>query len=450
MGRGSWENSFNQLKTQSSYLNVGVEAEINIATREITVHTEVFYTGNSPVNTNFLNVALLQNHTAGPQSGGNAGNNYDHNHRLVHLLTGQWGEAITTTGIMSFVDRTITYTVPIEYNGVYVDMNQLEVVSFVTETHQEIVSGKGAPVTTTGTLLQNDANLYQVGISKGNCNLLISPDFSIYNAGQTPITSLAIEYTINGGATQTYNWTGSIPSLGTTKVTLPQSALNLLNSNSVEVTITNSDGNIGNNTSTKTFTRDEFLPETAEDIHVFIATDNWGYELTWNIKNSSGVVVASGGGDGTNGSPGSYANNTTVTEVYHLPQDCYLLRVNDAYSDGGNAVVIRTTDDQNVTYVAGGYGAGDDVSFKTSSTAAVATHIFKEVEFYPNPAKGEITFVQAKDLDISIYNVFGKEVYHSTLLSNSENVNLSNLASGVYMVNISNKEKKEIRKLILK
>jgi len=450
LGRGAWESSFNTLKVQSSYLNVGVEAEINIATREITVHTEVYYTGNSPVNTNLLNIALLQNHTTGPQSGGNAGNNYDHNHRLVHMLTGQWGETINTTASGTFVDRTITYTVPIEYRGVLVDMYQLEVVSYVAETHQEIISGKGAEVTTTGVLLQNDANIYNVEISKGNCDLTISPEFYIYNGGQNEITALNIVYNINGGAAQVYNWTGSLNSLKATNISIPQTNLNLENSNTIDVTIINSDGDMANNTFVKNFTRDEFLPETTEDVHVFIATDNWGYELTWNIKNSIGMIVASGGGDGTNGSAGSYANNSTVTETYNFPEGCYVLRVNDDYEDGGNAVAIRTTDDQNITYIAGGYGAGDDVSFKTSSTAAVANHSFTKVSIYPNPSSGVVTFTQAKDLKVSVYDIFGKEIFNSELLSNNEELDLSNFSAGVYLVNITDGNKKETRKLILK
>jgi hypothetical protein len=69
----------------------------------LTVTVESYYTGTSPVATNKLNVALLQNNTLGPQTGGNMGNNYNHQHRLVHMLTGQWGTTISSTTTGSFI-----------------------------------------------------------------------------------------------------------------------------------------------------------------------------------------------------------------------------------------------------------------------------------------------------------------------------------------------------------
>ena len=134
MSRGNWTNAGNQIKLQSSYVNVAVESSINVTNNELTVHVEAYYTGASPVSTNLLNVALLQNNTTGPQTGGNAGNEYVHQHRLVHMITGQWGESITTTTSGTFVDRTYTYTLPANYNGIPVEISELEIVAFVAET----------------------------------------------------------------------------------------------------------------------------------------------------------------------------------------------------------------------------------------------------------------------------------------------------------------------------
>ena len=46
------------------------------------------------------------------------GNEYNHMHRLVHMVTGQWGTVIPTTTTGTFVDETYTYTIPADYNGV--------------------------------------------------------------------------------------------------------------------------------------------------------------------------------------------------------------------------------------------------------------------------------------------------------------------------------------------
>ncbi|MBN2663718.1 MAG: hypothetical protein JXR68_08725, partial [Bacteroidales bacterium] len=83
MSRDKWELAANQILPQDAYVNIAVEAELNIQTREIIVHVEAYYTGDSPEATNMLNVALLQDNTLGPQVGGNMGDNYVHMHRLV-------------------------------------------------------------------------------------------------------------------------------------------------------------------------------------------------------------------------------------------------------------------------------------------------------------------------------------------------------------------------------
>ena len=144
MSRSQWVSASNQILGQPAYLNLGVEAEIDVQTNELTVHVEVYYTDDSPFSTNKLNVALLQNNTLGPQTGGGMGNEYVHMHRLVHLVTGQWGIDINNTTSGSFIDETFTYTIPADYRDVPVELADLELVAFVTETTQEIISGNGA------------------------------------------------------------------------------------------------------------------------------------------------------------------------------------------------------------------------------------------------------------------------------------------------------------------
>jgi len=167
---GDWQQAVTQTLTQSSYVNVGVQAEINAQTRELTVLVEAYYTGNSPVGTNKLNVALLQNNTLGPQIvapniinppaiPGKTGEEYIHNNRLIHLLSGQWGVDINTTTQGSFVSETFTYTLPQDHNGQIIEMGDLEIVAFVAESQQKIINGNGAEPTFTGLALANDIKL---------------------------------------------------------------------------------------------------------------------------------------------------------------------------------------------------------------------------------------------------------------------------------------------------
>lgn len=141
MGRGDWTSSCNEIMAEVSPVNVGIESSYNEATRELTIHVELYYTSDAAEASNFINVALLQDHVFGPQTGGGAGNNYEHMHMLRDLVTGQWGEEIFTTTTGSFVDKTYTYTVPEAVNAIPVVVEDCQIAVFVTETHQEVLSG---------------------------------------------------------------------------------------------------------------------------------------------------------------------------------------------------------------------------------------------------------------------------------------------------------------------
>ncbi len=141
MGRGSWTGACNQIMAQASPVNIGVASQFNPLTRALTVDVELYYTSNSPASSNFINVVLIQDSIYGPQIGGGAGNNYLHMRMLRHMITGQWGDEVTTTTQGSLVSRTYSYTIPASYNNVPAIVANMKVVAFVTESHQEIYTG---------------------------------------------------------------------------------------------------------------------------------------------------------------------------------------------------------------------------------------------------------------------------------------------------------------------
>ncbi len=141
LGRGDWTSSSNTILGEVSPVNVGVTSDFDTISRLLTVHVELYYTANSAASTNYINVALTQNHVFGPQTGGGAGNNYEHMHMLRYLVTGQWGDPVTTTTTGTLVERTYTYTIPAAYISVPCVVPHCQVVAFVTESHQEIISG---------------------------------------------------------------------------------------------------------------------------------------------------------------------------------------------------------------------------------------------------------------------------------------------------------------------
>jgi len=141
LNRGDWVTSSNIILDQPSPVNVGIESDFDSITRLLTVHVELYYTSASSASTNYINVALIQDHIFGPQTGGGAGNDYEHMHMLRYFITGQWGDAVTPTTQGTLVERTYNYTVPDAYNSVPCVVSNCQVAVYVAEGHQEILSG---------------------------------------------------------------------------------------------------------------------------------------------------------------------------------------------------------------------------------------------------------------------------------------------------------------------
>lgn len=146
LGRGDWSVASDFIRTQESYVNVGVEATIN-QLNIMNIHVEGYYTGDSPASTNKLNIAIVQNNTTGPQDGGDQGDQYNHQYRLIDMPLGQWGMDITATSSGTFIDETLEYEIPEDLNGIPIILEDLEIIAFIAETTQKIISGNGAQPT---------------------------------------------------------------------------------------------------------------------------------------------------------------------------------------------------------------------------------------------------------------------------------------------------------------
>ncbi len=437
MSRGNWSNAGNQIKLQSSYVNVAVESSIDVQTNILTVHVEGYYTGSSPVATNKLNVALLQNNTKGPQTGGNSGNDYNHQHRLVHMITGQWGEDITTTTMGTFVDKTYTYSIPSSYNGIPVDIAELEVVAFVAETQQKIISGNGSEPTFTG-IVGNDVNLKSISSIPSQCKNNIGPKIKIQNISQGPLTSLNITYDINSGTPQVYNWTGNLGVMKSEEIQLPAINYAVLATNIVNVNLP-SDSNVANNTINTTFSKSA---ETTNTLTLYLQTDQYGDECTWNIKNSSGIIVQSGG---------PYANYATLNIPISLTtSDCYTFNLLDSYGDGGGAVSLIDSNSTTVYSTNGAYGSGESRNFATLGFLNVKANELSGLTIYPNPTNGILNVYSPTVVDISISDVTGKIVFNQKNLSNDNVLDLSHLNSGIYFAKIKSETAEKNEKIIIK
>jgi len=167
MSRGDWLGATSEILAQPSYVNIGMLMQYDTSANTLVVDVELYYTDSTPVDgfgfssINYLNVVLVQDSIAGPQTGGQTYNpgaiingpwqpTYSHQHMVRKYLTGQFGEAVTTmTPVVPgfFVFKRYIFPIPGDINDISFKVENIKAVGFVTENlHGEIITGVGVGV----------------------------------------------------------------------------------------------------------------------------------------------------------------------------------------------------------------------------------------------------------------------------------------------------------------
>jgi len=233
-GRGDWAANSTTILGQGSYSNIALEGSIDILTRLLTVNTEVYITGTAPSSLK-LNIALLQNNVAGPQTGAsanptqiNSNGDYIHGHMLRHLITGQWGDTITTTSTGTTISRSYTYTLPNNINGVPLILGDLEIAGFIAEGNQTIVTGANGPISFVappGVSIVDLSSSNATTIPTNFCASNVTPTVSVTNNSMATVDTFQVSYKLNGGPSITQAVYNSIAPSATATVSFPTISL---------------------------------------------------------------------------------------------------------------------------------------------------------------------------------------------------------------------------------
>ena len=474
MSRGSWAAAAAQVLGENSYVNLGVEAEVDVQTREITVDVQLAYTGTAPASNN-ITVMLIQNNIEGPQRDFNGqgvpyypegfleNGNYNHVHMLKHVITPQWGEVVTAVPAGQTIDKQYTYTIPADVNGIPIELGNVQIVAFVDEGRSNIQQGYTITPEFTNFQYALDASV-KSSIPTGDnslqsfCGFTTAPIITIANDGGTELTDLVIEYSVNGSPIKTQNWSGSIPVLKSATVQL--NAINFFPAatNTLEVTVKNpnngSDENAANDVLTATFGS----PNTSTNVTMTLQLDYYGSEVTWELRNSAGTVLYSGGPYADVADPQSQppfpapiVENFTLTDG-----DCYEFVMDDSFGDGllGGTTGYTLEDDNNVSILSSfrDFTSNAKAQFGVNAPAPDSSDVISSIrniglegvtaDVFPNPASGSlnVSIVSNRSalgtvtmLDLNGKEVFATELNLTTGTTNSK-INLSGMASGMYFV----------------
>lgn len=203
--QNEWEDITNSTLTESAYVNIASKGTLNMQTRLLTIEVKAYFTGNG-TSDNKINIALLQSHIEGMQFGkdDNHGNilpngEYEHNHILRHLITGQWGENIVTTSQGTLYSNTFYYTLPTSIESIPLLLTDVELLVFISEGQNAIINVDKTEIDfiipTTDELI--DIELASSNQPTNSCDNLYTPSVSIVNNGINPINQYKITYYIN-------------------------------------------------------------------------------------------------------------------------------------------------------------------------------------------------------------------------------------------------------------
>ena len=430
LGRGQWAGAASTVLGQASYANTAVNAVVDVQTRVMTIDVEAYYTDNSPLAINKLNVAVLQNNTLGPQVGGNMGNSYVHQHRLIDLLTGQWGVDISNTTAGSFYSNQFTYAIPDDINGIPVKVQDLEVVVFLAETTQYVISGNGALPSYSG-ISSNDINLKSVSQINPTCLGVVSPTISIENLGANQATTLDITYSVNNGPAQVFNWTGDLSTFQEEEVALPAIAFTQQATNTLNISVASDDVN-DNNTGATSF---DAVIETIGTILLSFDTDTFAHQNSWDFRDSSGNIIEEE-------SYNSSDDNQLFTYRFNFDADCLEFNMYDSSGNGilGSGDGVSLEDGNGVVIYAlnGDIESGFSIQFNSDGVLGQEDNNLAIAKLYPNPTSSILNISKAENATIEIYNILGQVMTIKTNISNHETIDVSGYAAGAYMAKISN------------
>ncbi|QOD60968.1 T9SS type A sorting domain-containing protein [Polaribacter haliotis] len=124
----------------------------------------------------------------------------------------------------------------------------------------------------------------------------------------------------------------------------------------------------------------------------------------------------------------------------------------------GTVVYIGTDTSFMETHVAGtfykiytvdkAFNYSDELKVSSSTTASVDEVFASKVSVYPNPAKDFVTISSPLEINkLEVYNLLGKRVISSSKLINN-NLDISTLAKGIYMMKLTSGESVASKKLI--
>ncbi len=274
--------------------------------------------------------------------------------------------------------------------------------------------------------VQDDAGIAAINSPTGSiCSSTISPSVTLNNYGTNTLNTVTINYQVDNGTINTYNWSGSLASTNSTTISLP--SMNVSSgSHTFDAYTSNpngtSDNNSGNDGASSSFT------SGSNPVTLTIVLDNYGSETTWEVRDGSSQVVASGG-PYSNGQ-----NGTVVTSNFCLADGCFDFIIYDSYGDGiccgygqgSYELVADLTSD--VLASGGAFNDDETTNFCVQSVIPLSAYI---------DASSDVSCNGGNDGSASVLASDGESPYSYLWSNGGTGSSVSGLAVGTYTVTVT-------------
>lgn len=312
-----------------------------------------------------------------------------------------------------------------------------------------------------------------INISKPNSEIAAYERFNpacsyplvlIQNTGSTPITSLNIEYSVQGGETLNYTWAGLLNFLDSAEVELviPNYTFWSGDANKFTVNISNPNGQTDeyshNNSYTIGFAEVD-LYDVSETFTIECLTNNQGNQTSYALTDLEGNVIFE---------MDDLENNTVYTNEVSLELGCYKLRINDT---GDNGLYFWHTPGFGAGYFRVKNSAGAIVKNFEPEFGRFAIYEFGVVDYtgteelpdranivsiFPNPASDYVNLnlngLNETKVKATLFNASMIKVYESQFSVSvddfTKNIPMGKLYPGVYMLHLEYNGKTSINKII--
>jgi hypothetical protein len=436
--RADWTETVKKyMLNDTAPVNLTIAATLDTVTRILTVNVKGYFTKSTDTKL-LLNIALTENFQIGTQIGSADNPNYVHRHTLRDMLTGSiWGDTLERSETNRF-DTTYKYTVPQNYNNRACNINNLEIICFLTQlNHNNVLNSVSVkPVLTPASPYEKPyvhITLVDMGDKYGGQYFTLN----VLSLGSDTLETLDIALMLNN-VRDTVTVTGlNIPPKTEQQIQVPLKPYEMRNTNLYSIVTVKANGQqfrsnaLNNGHFAKpvsyTFqTGDTTALQTAKLIIYFTP------DAVLGMENENSITVRSAQGNILFTKTYQISNEINIDTVTINKNEYVQFMLYDIWGDGmesGGFELRLQTPDSTIRLETTTYQ--DDVSFAWNVAPVIVTDIIedKTVERQNIKAFGANGTLHIQNPDkmflesVHIYDVTGRQIKELTI-NNSEDVSL--------------------------